>query len=111
MYKYLQIINVVMAQILSISSPKIESCTEVAKYLHALDINCHVVYNNTVIDGDIETGCNIVIPGVEKKEVKKLWPCLKKRYDLRCAHVSNPPVFSGCVYDYIRETDCPGPSS
>ena len=93
---------------LSISSYKVESCNEVAKYLCALDINCNVVYNTTVINGNIEPGCNIILVDNNKKQIEKLWPCLKQRYNLTCAHLSNPPLFSGCIYDYIKKTECPG---
>jgi len=96
-----------MNPVLSISSQKIESCNEVAKYLNLIGIECFTVYNTTSHNNKIENGCNITFPGMDKKGLKETWPMLKKRYDLNCAHVNASPVFSGCIYDYIRESDCP----
>ena len=94
---------------LSISSQKIESCTEVAKYLNAIGIECFTVYNTTAHMGKIENGCNITFPRISKKTIVDTWPLLKQRYGLGCAHISVPPYFSGCVYDYMRDSSCPAP--
>ena len=98
-----------MDTVLSISSQKIESCTEVAKYLNAIGIECSTVYNTTSHMNNIETGCNITFPRISKKQIKETWPLLKQRYKLGCAHISTPPYFSGCIYDYIRDSCCPAP--
>lgn len=96
-----------MNTVLSISSSKIESCNEVAKYLNALGIECFTVYNTTSNNNKIENGCNITFPNMEKEKLGITWPLLKQRYDLGCSHVSVSYNFSGCVYDYIRESECP----
>lgn len=98
-----------MDSVLSISSDNIESCNEVAKYLNAVGIECFTVYNTTAHMGKTENGCNITLPRVTKNQVKETWPLLKQRYKLGCAHIHVPPYFSGCIYDYIRDSSCPAP--
>ena len=96
-----------MDSVLSISSDRIESCNEVAKYLNVMGIECFTVYNTTSHKNKIENGCNISFHKMDKKDINSTWDLLKKRYKLGCAHLTVYPIFSGCIYDYIRESNCP----
>ena len=56
----------------------------------------------------IEQGVCIELYTATKEDIKnKIWPKLKSRFDLECAHITVPDNFAGCIYDYVRESSCP----
>jgi hypothetical protein len=67
---------------LHISSPKIQSCNEVAKYLHAVGINCFVGYSMYSDNKSLTNGCSITVPKQNSDEIKRIYDPLKRRYDL-----------------------------
>ena len=109
---------------LSISSPHISDCREVAEYMRKSGILCHVSPNYTVahttITNDsespsennnryaIETGCQIKF-GAHSPHFLNLflWLRLKNRFQLDCAHLEVEGKYKGCVYDYFTKTQCP----
>ena len=98
--------------ILSISSKKIKSCHDVTEKLKQLGILSQVKTNETVMyeKGEyyIEKGCNILLPGLNKKLIgEKVWEPLKKEFKLNCAHLKVNDKFDGCIYDYLRKSNCP----
>ena len=107
---------------LSISSRAISDCRQVAEYLRLCKIPCHVTSNHTVIRDShydpevhphnynytIETGCQIKFGSHPPHMLNSLfWTRLKNAFQLQCAHVHVEGKFKGCIYDYLRESDCP----
>ena len=97
---------------LSISSKSIENqggCEAVARWLAANSVEADVTRNWSAIGGNnqVEEGCRIVM-GSDEKKIRELWPQLKQKFDLQCAHLREEKLFSGCIYDYFQETACPG---
>ena len=99
---------------LSISSPGISSCQEVAEYFRLCHIQCHVTSNDTVLRSDdtnayrIEKGCQIKFGShTTTLLTPSFWLALQNRFALTCAHLEVEGKYKGCVYDYFRHTDCP----
>ena len=98
---------------LNISSKGIKSCKDVAKFLADQGILCHVSTNTTVFEKNgeftLEKGCEIKIVNHKPSLVDNtFWNKLKTKFELECAHIAvDNGRFSGCVYDYLRESACP----
>ena len=101
--------------ILSISSPSIQSCNDVAEYLKKAKLLCHVTSNVSVVCVDakkeqyeIENGCQIKFGSHHTYLVNPLfWSKLKQQFGLECAHLHIEGKFKGCIYDYFRHSTCP----
>ena len=98
---------------LSISSKNINSCNDIANFFADMNIMCSVTENITVIEekGEmiLEKGCRIKM-GSHKPDIinKEFWNKIKNKYNLDCAHLHVEGKFKGCIYDYIRDSNCPG---
>ena len=100
---------------LSISSPSIPDCSEVAEYFKQCKIRCHVVPNWTVECTDkttdtyaIESGCQIKIGNHSPYLINALFfDKLKERFDLQCAYLKVDGKYQGCIYDYFEKSKCP----
>ena len=100
---------------LSISNHKMD-CAEVVKLMQQAGIVGSVTKTHSVVCSGkklscsrvctLEPGCRIV--GLKDGAVKDLWEKTQKHFDLTCAHVSRPGVFSGCIHDYLAASRCPG---
>jgi hypothetical protein len=97
---------------LSISSPHISNCGQVATYLQHCGIPCDITENKTIMKNNgvyhIETGCRIVFSNKNTRVDEKLWSNLKHKFKLDCAHIKVDGVFRGCINDYLRPSSCPG---
>lgn len=99
---------------LSISSPHINSCMDVAEYLKQCNIACHVTPNYTVVPGPVaneyitETGCQIKFGSHHPCLINSLfWSKMQSQFKLKCAHLEVEGKFRGCIYDYFRNSQCP----
>jgi hypothetical protein len=91
---------------LSISSREMD-CTDVAKHMARCGILSNTTSNLTSVDGGLEAGCSILINRVTKPVLEQaVWHPLKERYQLTCAHVLVPGIFTGCVLDFLRTSLC-----
>lgn len=98
---------------ISISSDKIDNCTEIATFLANMNIACSISENISVVPYDnrmvLEKGCRIKIGGHEPGIINNsMWDKLKNKFDLTCAHIHVEGKFKGCIYDYFRKSSCPG---
>ena len=98
---------------ISISSGKIKDCNEVATFLANMNIACSISENISVVPYDnimvLEKGCQIKIGGHKPDIINNsMWNKLKNKFDLTCAHIHVDGKFKGCIYDYFRESSCPG---
>ena len=104
---------------LSISSPHINDCQEVAEYMKKCKIPCHVISNYTVVADNtyttpsteqnyiIETGCQIKFGSHNPYLFNSLfWEKLKNAFHLKCAHLEVEGKFKGCIYDYFLSSQC-----
>ena len=67
-----------------------------------------VTENKSITPDGIETGCNILLPYINKQSLKEdIWEPLQKRHNFKCAHLNVPGTYSGCIYDFIMKTNCP----
>ena len=98
-------------------SHKNMNCDTLVKYLTKTGIMASVTNNKSIICENIsntshkrcfvENGCRILFNSVSKKEMDNYWHDIKyKRRNI--AHIDVPNIFSGCIYDYLQETKCPG---
>ena len=65
-------------------------------------------------DGSLEPSALVRVYGADRRSLlRTLWPALKEKLGLTCAHVSTADGFSGCVHDLWVESRCPhcAPSS
>ena len=97
---------------LSISQKKL-SCEKVAENLVKSKIMASVTANHSIVCNSenycqIEKGCRILFGVATKKEIKNTWQNLQQKHSLVCAHIKIPGTFSGCIYDYLPDTKCPG---
>ena len=91
--------------VLSVSSKFIDSCLTVSKLMQENGIICDITSNRSVRKNEhefaIETGCRIRFPETEPKEVvETVWPKLKEKFHLDCAHYKVKNNYNGCVNDY-----------
>jgi hypothetical protein len=113
--------NLTDASTLSISSPHITDCREVADYLRQCQIVCHVTPNDTVVRTDattgacaIEHGCQIKCGGggggshSSQLLSPYFWARLQTRFGLDCAHLEVEGKYRGCICDFFRKSECPG---
>lgn len=97
---------------LSVSSNNM-NCNNIAKFLLKQKVVSNVTPNISIVpykdDYIIENGCQILLTNfINKKYLEeKVWIPLKNEANLSCAHVVAPGQFSGCIYDFIRKSDCP----
>tara|TARA_Y100001958_G_scaffold118574_1_gene85628 strand:+ start:1554 stop:1877 length:324 start_codon:yes stop_codon:yes gene_type:complete len=95
-------------------SQKTLSCEEVAENLLKTKIMASITPNKSIVCNDknncqLEKGCRILFAKASTKtEIKNTWQNLKQKHTLGCAHLKIPGTFSGCIYDYLPDTKCPG---
>ena len=97
---------------LSVSNNKLD-CHEIVKKLSKSGINASVTKNKSIICDEkkncvIEKGCRILFNRISKDELKNVWKDIKINHELNCAHVLVPTIFSGCILDFLRPSQCPG---
>jgi len=89
-------------------------CADVAQTLQHMGVVCDVTPNTTLVpddDGGVrkENGCRIVVGQVvDKQDVQRVWSALQKNHNLACAHGKIQGEASGCVFDLLGSTRCPG---
>ena len=84
-------------------------CTQVVDLLRSHGVLCSVTPNVSVQQGGIlEQGCRVTLPFTQVGEVKKAWRILQEPLQLRCAHVWIPSIFSGCIFNLLQKSACPG---
>ena len=101
-----------MNSILSISKNSL-SCQEVAEYLAKSGIEANII-SNISIEYKTNTkkytttqGCAINLCGLNIEKYPQLWDSLKNKFDLTCAHLKIDGIYSGCIYNYLKESSCP----
>ena len=74
-----------------------------------------VTANHSVVCDDergtrcrVESGCRVLFGRITRASLATTWDRLRHDHALHCAHLHAPPVFSGCVWDFLRPTRCPG---
>jgi hypothetical protein len=95
---------------LAISSPLVASdCSDVIRMMKKLGISGDVTPNVTILDGDLENGCKIVVASAPHREKARiLWDALRTPLGLTCAHVRVESRVEGCVLDVFRPSACTG---
>jgi len=98
---------------LSISSHGIKDCNDVADYMMKCGIPCFVSSNTTVINKNgmfiKENGCQIKMGSHDPSLIDtNFWLKIKNTFSLSCAHLEVEGKFKGCIYDYLRGSNCPG---
>ncbi len=109
--------------ILSVSSKNISSnCREVIHSLRKAGIAGDVTPNKTILSHNTdllktsrdnqENGCRIAFGIPSKKNtfhtIENVWKELTKSLDIQCSHLNVNLNWGGCIYDYLRPTNCPG---
>lgn len=100
-----------MHAVLSISGARVShDCAEVVAAMLKSGIHGDVTPNTTVLDGDLERGCRVLVVGADaRRSCQRLWTTLKSNLVLECAHVHVAAHSEdGCVYDVFRPSQCPG---
>ena len=100
---------------LSISSNNIQKCSDVADQLLTVGIQCKVIENTSIVLNHKtnqyvkERGCDILItdPVVTQKKIKAIWMPIRERYNLECAYLNILGNYQGCIWDYMRDSNCP----
>ena len=100
---------------LNISSKRIHNCKQVIDALQKTGIMCSVVEQESVICKEsncwTEKGCRITLAGLASNKIeKKVWEPLQSRFGLTCAYLHVHGHYRGCILDYIRPSNCPGPN-
>lgn len=97
---------------LNISSKKIKHCDDIVSLLQKNSIIANVSSNKTIIKKNkkyiIENGCKITLSTDSPDKLKAtLWEPLKKEFDLNCGYLKIQGEYSGCVYNFYRDSNCP----
>ncbi len=89
-------------------------CSDVVRTLQDMGVACDVTSNITLVPdgaGGVrkENGCRIIMGQVGgKQDVQRAWSALQKKHFLTCAHGKIQGEASGCVFDLLGDTRCPG---
>ena len=99
--------------ILSISSDKIKNCDNVAEFFKKNKIPCSITENISIIpyknEFKEEKGCRIIFNSHKPEMIdNNFWNNIKNKFNLACAHLHVEGKYKGCIYDYLRDTNCPG---
>ena len=102
------------SSILSVSSNKISHCGLITKKLLELGICSKITPNQSIICNNnncwLENGCTILLSGLNPKYIgKKVWEPLNNDFNLKCGYLKIEKQFNGCIFDYLKESNCPGP--
>ena len=81
--------------------------------LQECQIPCKVIETHSIIRKkntfEYETGCDIILTNYNYSRIPEtVWNPLLSKYSIQCAHLSIDNIFSGCIYDFIRQSNCPG---
>ena len=102
--------------ILSVSANDID-CHKIAKMMKDSGIHCSVTENWSVVPSrvngtnKVERGCRLLINHIKPYSndlEEKIWKPLKNEFKIKCAHLSIGNMFNGCIYNYFRNSNCPG---
>jgi hypothetical protein len=73
-----------------------------------LGVECDVRPGFACKSGISEPSVVISLYKCSKSDVSdRIWPALRDAFTLECVHVKSTDGFSGCVYDYMRPSNCP----
>lgn len=95
----------------SLASPRLaRDCSEVVALLRAMGAAGDVTANRTVLaDGTEEVGCRVVLSDTSDAHARAFWSRARALPGVRCAHVAlGQQARSGCVFDVLAPTRCPG---
>ncbi len=89
------------------------NCSELSNFLIKCGvINANIVPSIGLVDKRIERSCNIKLnrsySASNKYALTKLWSNLQLEYKFDCAYLSIPGIYSGCIKDWLRPSECPG---
>ena len=95
------------------------SCKEIAQSLQACNIACKITNTHSIVpinkmstEHRYERGCDILITNYNHQNIiSTIWNPLQKKYQLGCAYLKIDGIYSGCIYNFERKTNCPGPCS
>ena len=86
------------------------NCNDVLKQLYKDGIASSITQNYSVVcrkgDCQIENGCRIIFNSLTKNKLNGIWDRMKVDHKLTCAHIKIEPIFSGCILDFIKDSDC-----
>ena len=90
-----------------------EDCIAVLRLLN-IPATVHSTLSSVsdIASGDLlsEQGVSLILQNIQKSKVRnELWPLIRERYGLTCAHVSEHD-FHGCILDWMRPSICPANS-
>ena len=88
-------------------------CNTIIEYLKISKIMASIKPNKSIVcynSGNciVENGCQILFGKISKPKIKDVWVNIQTDNDLTCAHIDVPSKFSGCIYDYLSDSKCPG---
>lgn len=104
--------NVTLRVSQGISFERVLSAEAVVQQLCEMNMQGTVTASVSSVDDDLyqcyaEAGVILDLYKSSKQEVtERLWPQLRDIFSLECAHITAPD-FRGCVYDWMRESQCP----
>ena len=97
---------------LSISKKNLD-CNQIISELSSMGIMASVTKNKSVVCNSqkkcqIENGCRILFNQISKNDLNHVWRIIRSNHQLSCAHIYAPPLFSGCILDFLKPSVCPG---
>ena len=90
---------------LSVSQKDKLNCYEMAQYLSKLGVITSIT-SNISTQPELEYGCRLIQGITQKDEIDFLWRKLNEKYGFKCAHLSIPNKFDGCILDFLNQTKC-----
>lgn len=91
------------------------NCSKVVDAMRSLGIAGHVTKNHTVVCDDrkgectVEQGCAIQFASrhqQSRESMRNIWTHLVQDLPIECGFIQTER-FSGCIYDFLKRTDCP----
>ena len=95
---------------ISVSNKK-NKCDDILQKLIKHDINCRAIDTISIVDFEIEKGCLLTFGNNynSKKSVNKLWNIINSNNEYTCSHLKIDGLYDGCIFDYTKSNNCPGP--
>ena len=97
--------NIHLTSTLSVSQKEKLDCHDIAIKMSKAGIITSITENIST-QPEIEYGCRLTQSVSSKKDIINIWKILKNNYNFNCAHLKIDSGFDGCIYDFIRDSDC-----
>ena len=95
-----------MSTEISVSNSTQKNCKEILEIMQKYRQDCRVIETTSVVENKFENGCSITMDTFkDKTQLVNLWKIMKKQGNYNCAYIKIDGGFSGCINNYINNSN------